>query len=385
MGKEGIYIAKFNEERTFGVEFEGYGLDMEAVAEVLREIKEPVINVNDWQRSANSLEWEVKKDSSLKLKSKPFELASPIMKGRKDLNRVIRVLKAIKKAGAEFANDCGFHVHIGVNKNNIENSKYTLANIVALWASVENTIRYMVDKSRRNNIYAKPINQTFKQNFLKNLTNTAKKRIRREGLSPVELKSIVQENGYGAQHDKNAALNIYSLNYRPTVEFRFAHMSFDYVYTAAWIALCQAIVERGEATNIREEKPMRPEAVIDTPVKFWSLIGWHKSPSQGIDIADDKSGRVIQTAKKYLTAMLEKEKKSIQLAEASFNLLKGLSAIGGYCKDNRQSANRLLKGIHWLGQHNDCCGNPDLYIKNGAQTILDLLEKLEDQGDYQDD
>ena len=108
---------EFNQNRTFGIEIEFFGVHVYKVVEALR-----VNGVNFQHESYNHSTrsyWKLITDCSVTnrgtgLSRGGHELVSPILVGREGLEEVRKVMDVLDSIGAKVDKSCGLHVHHGV-------------------------------------------------------------------------------------------------------------------------------------------------------------------------------------------------------------------------------------------------------------------------------
>lgn len=145
-------------KRKFGVEIE-YGQTnlMHAAAEAITEAdpERPADVFEQYCRSAVRNAWHVKLDHSCGDQDGEYglEVASPIMKGWKDLLAVARVGRAAVRVGAKPNARCAVHVHAAAG----DFDRPRLASLVAWWLKVEWLWLEAVEARRRRSEYCVPL------------------------------------------------------------------------------------------------------------------------------------------------------------------------------------------------------------------------------------
>lgn len=154
-----------------------------------------------------------------------------------EIPKLQEVLRALKKAGAKVNSSCGLHVHIDAANHN----RQSLKNLLSVMYSKEDILfkALRVDEARA---------ERWCQKVREPMLTKARK------LSAVETKNLTRlENiwyedfdGYGSRRDHyNAsryyALNLHSVFYRGTVEFRCFNATLHAGRATAYLHLCLAM------------------------------------------------------------------------------------------------------------------------------------------------
>ena len=105
-------------DKTFGVEFEGFGVRQTDLKTALRNAGINADTASYSNRDASY--WRIKNDGSIR-GSNGFEIVSPILQGEAGLNEMNTVLRVANELGADVNSSCGFHVHWGVRGWNLGN------------------------------------------------------------------------------------------------------------------------------------------------------------------------------------------------------------------------------------------------------------------------
>lgn len=213
--------------RTFGVEFEGYGVPM---GTLVRKLEEAGINAGQsYYTNRDTSYWRVKPDGSLRGEA-PFEIVSPILRGEEGLAEMKKVLDVALAAGAKVNITCGFHVHWGVGDWELANFR----NLAARYVKFERAIDSVLPKSRRQN------NQYYCQGWLngdaENKSTTA--RMWNKWMNCTTIRKLADRLGGGRYYK----LNLNAFWSHSTVEFRHHSGTFEYAKAEAWVRLTGAMV-----------------------------------------------------------------------------------------------------------------------------------------------
>lgn len=222
--------AKFNKERTFGVEIE-MAVNRRVANSISRTLNENDFDceVTYYHSNINS-RWKIESDNSC-----GYEIVSPILKGREGLNELKEVLEIVNEdPRVEVNTSCGVHVHHDIRDLEGKNVK----RIYAIYHKFEDTIDSMVPKSRRknNNSYCTSIKYTDNSRLHKRAETTINE------LNEVNTIEDI-ENLYRSRYLK---VNCQSYREKGTLEFRQHSGSTDFEKIKNWILFTQAIVERSK-------------------------------------------------------------------------------------------------------------------------------------------
>lgn len=227
-------------DQAFGIEIEFTGITRRKAAQTIAE----VINGNPGYRydggtykkctvtGPDGRHWIVEYDSSVTTQGgEQCEFVTPKCTYA-DIEKIQECIRALRKAGAKVNSSCGMHVHIdGAN-----HTAKTLKNLVFTFRAKEDLIFKAVDPSRKNNRYCKPINDDLIDNIkkIKKLDDTSMK----------DTWYTTYGGGYTNMHYHNSryhALNLHSLWYRGTVEFRLFKSTLHAGEVRAYLNLCLAM------------------------------------------------------------------------------------------------------------------------------------------------
>lgn len=242
-------------DRRYGVEMEINAFDgldrplntddlpkgIETVAEEVRVAVHAPVNVMPWHPTHNNDNWIVKPDSSCGM-----EVCSPILKGWRGLEGVVRVAQAFKQHPLiESDKRCSFHVHANVH----DCSPLEVASIVAYWIKCEAVFIDSVPPNRKRSRYCQIVGMS-------DLFDV------RDALKPQNVTSRMGQSKYFTLNNYH-----YSRDARHTIEFRIAENDActDPVFVKNWTRL---VVHFCEATRFRA-LPARYDA--GDP---WSSLCW---------------------------------------------------------------------------------------------------------------
>ena len=217
--------------RTFGVEFEGFGINKYDLCDALTQsnINAKVACYTDRDTSC----WRIKSDASIR-GSQGFEIVSPILKGNNGLEEMQKVLSIVNNFDPQVNSSCGFHVHWGVSDWTLPNFR----NLCARYIKFERVIDTFMPPSRRGNNahYC----QGFRESFCQKM-NTAKWWNRWRNVTTIS--GLASKLGHGRYHK----LNLQSFWSHGTVEFRHHSGTFEIEKATNWVCFTNAMVE--QSTN----------------------------------------------------------------------------------------------------------------------------------------
>jgi Putative amidoligase enzyme. len=213
-------------DKEFGVEFEGYNVNMETLKNKLR-----AAGINCQTESYNhntSPHWKIVTDGSL-TGNQTFELVSPILRGEAGIAEMVKVCSVLNKAGAKVNKSCGTHVHINARNFTLEQWKRIYIN----YARLEKTIDGFMPDSRRkdNNTYCKGFSAV--RNFETKITGAN---------SLNEIERI-----FNSRYFK---INPKSYSRHNTCEFRQHAGTTDFIKISSWVRFLSNLVDFSEENLI---------------------------------------------------------------------------------------------------------------------------------------
>ena len=232
--------------RRFGFELEytSRGATQQKLAQAIKAAVpgQQVLVHNSHSRQNNNCRWVVKTDSSC-----GWEVASRVMLTAADLQKSVRAVRAMQRAGAKVDRRCGFHVHVEV----ADFTKDQVATMIQWWVKFERFITDVLDPSRKHNSYCTLVSSNFAGNRRYNTTDT------------IELNESC---------DRECALNttIINWNHRPNsgyrrVEFRIAQGTNNFVDVQNWVRFLLTFVEFVKTAPRPENvNHLLPQEVLET-------------------------------------------------------------------------------------------------------------------------
>lgn len=232
-------------DQTFGMELEFTGITRKQAAQAIAK----VINGNyDYSHEysydrrvitgADGRKWSICSDSSVTGSScgKGGEFVTPICTYQ-DIEKdglVQQCIRALKKAGAKVDSSCGLHVHVGADKHNAK----SLKNLAFTFRAKEALIYKAVGaQDRMHNYYCRPIDDRLVNNLKK------EKKLSMNKLADVWYGTYAPDESRSQHYNSSRyrGLNLHSVWYHGTVEFRLFHATLHAGEARAYVNLCLAM------------------------------------------------------------------------------------------------------------------------------------------------
>ncbi len=156
---------------TFGYELESYGLTIEQVSTAIKTAlphAEFVDNSHTHHGPTffDGRTWQAMRDGSINGSPASWdtrgthEIVSPVLKGRKGMDDLVKVAKALSSAGAEVDTSCGVHLTFGLDNSRWQRMgprkvEAKLARLVETYNWFGPVINSMLPRSRRNNYFCR--------------------------------------------------------------------------------------------------------------------------------------------------------------------------------------------------------------------------------------
>jgi hypothetical protein len=241
------------QNQRFGVEIEVAGVSREEAVEAVRTALElPHRNVRGTKvHERDGRVWEVKSDSSIACVNgkEGAEVVSPILTYA-DLENVRRVARALREAGGVPHKSCAVHIHVDA-ANHDAGSLSRLAKLVWKHEDLIMDALGVLDSRRRQ--YCKPMAGTFVEQLVRHKPRNL------DDLNVLWYGSLMRnpDHHHGSRYH---GLNLHSVWYRKTVEFRYFNASLNAGKIAGYIQFC--LVLSAKALNAKsashERKPRIP-------------------------------------------------------------------------------------------------------------------------------
>lgn len=211
--------------RSFGVEFEAYGVDMHRLKEEL-ERQGITVAIEGYNHTTRA-HWKIVTDASITGRN-GFELVSPVLRGEDGMEQVKKACKALKKCNALINRSCGMHIHFGARDFETKQWK----NLYKNYINYEGLIDSFMPVSRRasNNFYCKSMKHKFR--------SEAAAYTAIDGCSSIEqiAQKVCDRNRY-------FKLNAESFFRHGTVEFRQHSGTIEADKVVNWITFLSNLVE----------------------------------------------------------------------------------------------------------------------------------------------
>jgi len=184
--------------------------------------------------------WNVVHDGSL---NSGCEVVSPPMTYRDSINALQEVVRELRRAGAKVESSCGVHVHVSTEGLDARN----VANLAKMIFSKQQVIRRALNVSdRRWGHYTAPLEQDWVRSISRARSMDSLKR------AWYRTSSIQRANSHaGSRYDSSRyhGLNLHSVFYRGTAEFRFFNGTLHAGQIRAYVAFCLAAVQTAKETR----------------------------------------------------------------------------------------------------------------------------------------
>jgi hypothetical protein len=210
---------------TFGPEFEvllpRHFNQQTAARELSRLIGEPVHPQN---AGCPAGQWKVVTDGSVHgIGCVGLEFVAPILQGQAGLDRVVKVLNALRTMGATINSSCGMHVHVGGH----DRSLTFFQTLVKLYSHFEDAIDQLMPRARRGNTeeYCRSVK------MCRNV----------DAATTVDELGAMLARASHARSSKYHKVNVAPYG-KPTVEFRHHAGTVDPVKATNWITACLGMV-----------------------------------------------------------------------------------------------------------------------------------------------
>jgi hypothetical protein len=242
--------------RTFGVEVETVRCPPRAVAEAVWSVVggrlERHADPDDPEAAFWLIEapdgrtWKVEDDDSLQAPpGERAELVSPVLI-EADIDLLLRVIDAIRRAGATVNPYCGVHVHIGAASCTVEHMNKAIDALIVLEPIV---IERMLGINEHRRQFAGLMSREFIDQF----------RARRPATFS-ELWLLWGGPNYDERRRRDRyddarykGFNLHSHAYRGTIEFRYFNGTVDSQRIVEYVRLCLGVAEQADFPIVSEE------------------------------------------------------------------------------------------------------------------------------------
>nr|BDT31997.1 amidoligase family protein [Myxococcus sp. MH1] len=230
----------------FGVEIETVGASRQKLAHAIQSAVGGYVSgdYGGWQvTDTQGRSWKVVPDGSLSGGEYSGEIVSPILTYQ-DLDALQLVVRAVREAGARADASCGIHIHVDGSRFDAKG----VTNLVKMVHKQERLLETALGVSAaRLNRFCKPIDGAFLQ--------------RLEARRPRTMQEV-NEAWYGrrnptpARYDASRyhGLNLNSLFFRGTIEFRYFNGSLHAGEVKSYVQLVLALAARALASKAASSK-----------------------------------------------------------------------------------------------------------------------------------
>ena len=231
---------------NFGIEIETVGLNRERLAQAIAgAITAQAVQVGrEWHvRDAAGRAWRVVPDGSLSGGDVNGEIVSPVL-GYEDIDTLQQIVRAVRGAGARTDASTGIHIHVDGSRFGAK----AVLNLVKMVHKQERLLEHaLAVNPGRLMRYCRPINSVFLE--------------RLETRRPTTLAGV-SEAWYGfanltpQRYDDSRyhGLNLNSLFYRSTIEFRYFNGTLHAGEVKAYVQLVLALAAKGLTAKAASSK-----------------------------------------------------------------------------------------------------------------------------------
>jgi hypothetical protein len=229
-------MTTLNTQRTYGVEFEGFGIDKSVL---VRKLREAGINAYESSYSGSDYTvWQVKSDASIR-GHMGFEIVSPVLQGQHGLEQIKTALRVVRENGGDANRSCGFHIHWGVADWGVREFR----NFYKRWAKFEQGIDLVQPKSRRGD-NAQYCRSVYHSVFAGHSTRGIKENTSYffnmiDNCNSIRAIEELTQPGWTGRYRK---LNMKKFHRTGTIEVRHASGTFDEQKALSWISLTGSMI-----------------------------------------------------------------------------------------------------------------------------------------------
>jgi biotin operon repressor len=207
--------------RTFGCEFEFYGVDHMVAIRALRNAGIQINGQVSYNHHDSASHWKIVTDASVRGRH-AGELVSPKLNGNAGLAEVRKALRVMVEAGASVNRSCGLHVHVDARGLDVP----SFANVITRYAHFERELDKIMPASRRGS----------ENTYCGSITHWVQ-RYR----SFMQEQSTAREIANIAPRDK---VNLGSFLRHGSIEFRHHSGTVNAEKATNWIKFCVNFVEK---------------------------------------------------------------------------------------------------------------------------------------------
>lgn len=233
----------------FGIEIETVGISRDQLAAaVAKGLGDGAVVTTDAYTGRRIVKlpdgraWLIVRDGSLSSDSFSGEVVTPICTYG-DVDAIQSVTRELRAAGARVDESCGIHVHVGVESFSAE-ALVRLAKIV--YQQEPLMIRALGVTERRLGRYTKPVDEAFIRRIAEQKPGTREACAKAWYGEGTYIPSAQAEHYHQSRYH---GLNMHSVFYRGTVEFRYFEGTLHAGKIRAYLQLCLAIAARALTTK----------------------------------------------------------------------------------------------------------------------------------------
>lgn len=226
-------------DQAFGIELEFGGITRKKAAATIAKVLNgtPRYTGGGYDKfqvtAPDGRDWTIMYDSSVNTQGgQECEFVTPKCT-YDDIETVQECIRALRKAGAKVDRSCGLHIHIdGAN-----HTAQSLKNLAFTFRAKQDLIFKAVAPNRRDNTYCKPLTDNLVDNIKKI------KKLDGEKMKNAWYGTYWDSRDTSAHYHQSRyhALNLHSLWYRGTVEFRLFNSTLHAGEVRAYLNLCLAM------------------------------------------------------------------------------------------------------------------------------------------------
>ncbi len=229
----------------FGIEIETVGLSRMKLAQAIHSVVGGIVT-NDYSdvrvTAPDGRSWKVVPDGSLS-GSENGEIVSPVL-GYADIEELQNIIRAVRAAGAKTDHSTGIHIHVGAERFDAK----SVVNLVKLVHKQERLLEHALGVSQQRLArYCRPIEASFIERLEARRPKT---------LSEIRDAWYGHTNATPSRYDSRRyhGLNLNSLFYRGTIEFRYFNGTLHAGEVKAYVQLVLAMAAKALASKAASSK-----------------------------------------------------------------------------------------------------------------------------------
>lgn len=257
----------------FGVELETVGIVREKAARAVHSVigGEVVYEGGGYDKwtvvAPDGRKWTAMRDGSLSSEFYGAEVVSPILTWA-DFDALQEVTRALRAAGARIDKSCGMHVHVDGAAFLADGGAAKVGNLVKVVAKYEDVIHTSLGIADRvRGEYCKPVDGT----FLRQVVRGVRTQTQLENAWYGEYENIRIARTAHYHQSRYRGLNLHSLFFRGTVEFRWFAGSLHAGKVKANVQLCLVLVAKALEAKCTNAK-VRPAALETIRLELNSMF-----------------------------------------------------------------------------------------------------------------